>query len=116
MEIPRTMKANANSIETVRLLIDKKVESSPSFANGNTVRNVITDMDVFPYNRWFRGVYYYSEPVIFEREAGYRKVENSVVNVAPLEKQYESACFQVPCSTQKRYLCGNTNGCLPFGI
>jgi hypothetical protein len=29
-----------------------------------------TDMNIFPYNRFFRGKYYSEEPQVFNREAG----------------------------------------------
>ena len=30
----------------------------------------VTDMNVFPYNRFFRGKYYSDKPIVFNREAG----------------------------------------------
>lgn len=40
------------------------------------IKLTMTDMDHFPYRRFFRGVYNESEPVIFGRQAGYRPYKN----------------------------------------
>ena len=92
---------NHNSIETIRAQIAKKISNNPYFASGETVDSVITDMDHHPYTRWFRGVYYYPDPIVMEREAGWRPRQDSCYNVIippqpPLDPHH---CFEAPCST-----------------
>lgn len=95
-----TPQLNSNSIHTVRGEINKKI-TRPFFANSNTVREVVTDMDHHPYTRWFRGVYYYPDPVIMEREAGWRPLENNCynINIPKIEEKEPHHCFEVPCTT-----------------
>lgn len=95
-----TAEINKHSIESIRGEISKKI-SQPYFATKETVQNTITDMDHHPYSRWFRGVYYYPDPIIMEREAGWRPLQNSCYNlvmpVLPDEPPHH--CFEVPCTT-----------------
>lgn len=96
-----TPKINQQSIESVRHEIAKKISSRPYFANGDTVDNVVTDMDHHPYTRWYRGVYYYPDPIVMEREAGWRSRRDLCYEViAPQVKSDDPHhCFEVPCST-----------------
>ena len=96
-----TAKLNQQSIESVRREIAKKITSRPYFANADTVDNVITDMDHQPYTRWFRGVYYYPDPIIMEREAGWRPIRNSCYGLVmpPQENPEPHHCFEAPCTT-----------------
>jgi len=95
-----TPKINQHSIESVRQQIAKKI-SKPYFANNQTVDNVITDMDHHPYSRWFRGVYYYPDPIIMEREAGWRPRQDACYEViAPYQRTPDPQhCFEAPCTT-----------------
>jgi hypothetical protein len=79
----------------------KKTNYDKSFyANNNTVKNIITDMDDFAYDRFYRGVYQLNKPVIMEREAGYRLVENNCYKILQTYKaEYPRHCFEAPCST-----------------
>jgi len=68
------------------------------YASDKTVATISTDMDQFPYSRWYRGSTMSSTPVIIEREAGYMLVHK---NDKP-EKQkgtYPNHVFTTPCST-----------------
>ena len=106
---------NQQNVESVRNMIDqKKNYCRPYYANSKTVTNVITDQDHFPYTRYFRGVSYYPEPVVFEREAGWREVKNpcyKTVGCESLPSPYPNHCFEQSCSGtypcfpsyQKRY-------------
>lgn len=95
-----TPKTTENNIEYIQRQIDKKI-SGPYMANNMTAKRIVTDMDHHPYTRWFRGVYYYHHPVIMEREAGWRPLENSCYNmVIPVEKDKQpSHCYSPACST-----------------
>lgn len=62
-----------------------------------------TDMDIFPYDRFFRGISNCTRPRVFDREAGHRRWNPSgyayqydPVLVQP--RKFEG-CFQIPCST-----------------
>lgn len=104
-----TPKLNFENVNYIQSQIERKISENPYFANNNTVTHVITDMDHHPYSRWYRGVYYYPDAILMEREAGYRKLNNGCY--APeremvLETQpkycFESACSTIyPCSPKK---------------
>ena len=96
-----TAELDKNSIETVRSLINKKNTTRPYMASGNVVSNVITDMDHWPYTRYFRGVYYFPDPIIMEREAGFRPREDNCynLNIPMTEVPENNLCFQSACST-----------------
>ena len=100
-DLSLTARLNETSIESVRAAIARKTSSGPYFANGNTIRNSITDMDHQPYQRFFRGVYYYPDPVVFEREAGYRPMQSECYNIVAKKVVEEPPdhCFEVACST-----------------
>jgi hypothetical protein len=90
-----------NSINSVKNAISRKISSDPYFANQNTVKNSITDMDHQPYQRWFRGVYYFPDPIIMEREAGFRPIHNKCYKISQpaTENERPDLCFEIPCST-----------------
>jgi hypothetical protein len=92
---------NYNSIESIKRNIEFKNSSIPKFSNGKEVMNSITDMDHHPYKRWFRGVYYYPDPVIFEREAGWRPENNYCYKVIKPEEEEVQVkhCYEGPCTT-----------------
>ena len=91
---------NQHSIETIKKQISLK-QTQPYFASQTTVANIITDMDHFPYTRWFRGVSYYPDPIVMEREAGWRPLHNDCYTVnRPVEQDPElDTCFEAACST-----------------
>lgn len=96
-----TARLNETSIESLRGAISRKISPMPYLANNNSARRIVTDMDHQPYGRFFRGVYYYPEPIIFEREAGYRPINDICYrSVSHPEKDEEPEhCFELPCST-----------------
>ena len=64
---------------------------------------VQTDMDVFPYERYFRGMTNCPYPRVFDREAGHRRwnMQNYAYQYDPeiiTPRRFEG-CFQIPCST-----------------
>jgi len=87
--------------QQVHFEILKKNQYGKSFyATNRTVEKVETDRDNFPYDRYYRGVYQNPAPVILEREAGYRFVENNCYKtVTDFKKEYPEHCFQSACST-----------------
>ena len=94
---------NEHSAEFIKQMIMRKNSSEPMTVSNTAVQNVITDMDQdsVRYNRRFRGVYTSSEPVIFEREAGWREPNNSCYKVQKcFGKSIEpDIVFSVPCTT-----------------
>ena len=90
-----------NSINFVQQQIKLKNSSKPYFADKNLVVNSVTDMDVFPYPRFYRGKYYDTDPNVMEREAGFReRHQNSYMPIVQeQEKIVPNVCFQPACST-----------------
>jgi len=87
---------NQKNIEFAKYL---KNSSNIYYANQNDVRQVITDFDHFPYQRFYRGVHTSEHPIIIEREAGYRKLEPSCYKEKLVTKsEYPKHCFEGPAS------------------
>lgn len=91
---------NSKNVENVRKQIVNKLNyNSPFYATLTDAGNVRTDMDVHPYDRFFRGRYNSTEPTVMERQAGYRKVNNGCyATKCQIDKSYTDYCFQYPCS------------------
>lgn len=92
---------NDNNVSNVRKEIDRKLKSIPYYATQNVTASIVTDMDSFPYTRYYRGVYNSPKPTVFEREAGWR-VRNDGCYSVITEKEncpYPNHCFEAPCST-----------------
>ncbi len=93
----RIVKDNVN---IVRSQIQQKIKSSPFFASNKAVNMSITDRDSFPYNRYYRGVADISEPVIMEREAGWRQRHDGCYEPVRVDKLVTPVyCWQTACST-----------------
>jgi hypothetical protein len=91
---------NQTNADFVHGLIQEKNVSTPFWATADLVGNVITDRDKFPYNRSFRGVYNSATPIIAEREAGWREIDNQCYKSKTFfPSPYPEHCFQFPCST-----------------
>ena len=78
----------------------KNIPGRPYNSYAHDVTNVVTDMDHFPYTRFYRGIYNDTNPHIWEREAGFRQLEN--VKYIPNVKyivSYPNIPTQIPCST-----------------
>jgi hypothetical protein len=94
---------NTYNITNIRNQIEAKKASTPYYSTIHQVQGVITDYDTFPYPRYFRGVAESSDPIVAEREAGWRPRHDSCYRVTeppgvdhPLPP---NNCFQAPCST-----------------
>ncbi len=92
---------NRINISNVREQIARKQLPIPYYATTAESMGVITDYDVFPYKRWFRGVPTFTMPVVAEREAGWRPVYNDCYKVKNIDITYEkpSFFFESACST-----------------
>lgn len=96
-----TVLTNDKTISFVRKEIARKRGDMPYLASGKAITNILTDMDHHPYNRWYRGVYYYPEPVVMEREAGWREQRPMCYDlVVPREPEEQpNHCYESACST-----------------
>lgn len=99
--------------EFVERMIRRKQCSTPYHSTGADVSNIVTDMDHFPYTRFYRGNPDSDCPIIFEREAGwravdnncYKKQENLVVHHCP-DHCWQGACSVIlPCYQDKHHKC-----------
>lgn len=94
-----TPKINEFNIENVRKNIKVKMAPAPFYGTMNVT--AITDMDSFPYMRFYRGVPGFSDPVVMEREAGWRPIRNNCYAYAPASAEpiKPKVCFETACST-----------------
>lgn len=94
-------KINEFNIDNVRRQIQKKIGSQPFLANNVDVMGSITDIDHLPYTRWFRGVSYFPDPIIAERQAGYSEIHNDCYEPMKeyVKEQQPDMCYEFPCST-----------------
>lgn len=91
----------------VQKYIQEKISTRPLGPTpASYINPIITDMDVFPYNRFYRGINDCTTPRVFDREAGHRKWQNQLYagNCDPnksssIPQPYKGKCFQIPCST-----------------
>jgi len=99
--IPITPIINEYNVNNIQKMICRKMTSSPYYANGESVKGSLTDMDHFPYTRFFRGVSYFPSPVVMEREAGWRPVNNQCYKnqLLPPIKTSSQNCYSSACST-----------------
>lgn len=63
---------NHDSHYVIEQSINQKNSYQPFWPNGKQIKLTLTDMDHFPYRRFFRGVYNEPIPIIHSRYAGYR--------------------------------------------
>ncbi len=95
---------------TLKELINMKNNYAvPYYANWHTVKNFETDMNIFPYPRFYRGKFNSSEPIIMDRIAGYREqlsdrywrdnIPNKYTTNSYNRKNNSSSCFELACST-----------------
>ena len=88
-------------MEQVKKLIALRQQTeAPFMSSGKSQVN--TDMDVFPYPRFYRGNYQSNEATIFEREAGYKPRHDSCYHYPSnmqVEEFYPNHCFQAAPST-----------------
>ena len=96
-----TEQVNDNNIYSVRKQIISKINYLPHVGTLNGASSVLTDMDHFPYTRFYRGVPSSSQPVMFEREAGWRPQRESCYKLHKIQEQdpYPNHCFESACST-----------------
>lgn len=81
--------------------IDAKSQYGKAFyATAQDVARVVTDMDHFPYTRFYRGQYDSDQPVVMDRQAGYRFVNQPCYRTqTEYNVPYPNYCFESACST-----------------
>ncbi len=91
---------NHINVKNIRNQIEQKKQSKPYYATEKVGSSVLTDYDSFPYERWFRGDYKSSEPIVAEREAGWRSRHDFCYVNPPstIQKEKINLCFEAPCS------------------
>lgn len=93
---------NTINLHNIMELKKNKQANIPYYATVDTAAGVLTDYDSFPYGRWFRGEYQNNEPIVAEREAGWRMRNDACYkSFCNLEKihHYPQHCFETSCST-----------------
>lgn len=81
--------------------IQQNLERGPGIVPSSQLVPITTDMDNFPYPRFYRGLTTCTQPRIFDREAGHRPWRQELYRPAvqpSLPPPFEG-CFQIPCST-----------------
>lgn len=88
------------NVSNIRYQITRKNKLDPYLATIKESKEVITDFDTFPYPRWYRGLPEYDNPIIAEREAGWRinTTDCYKKNIEKIPIDYPTHCFQAPCS------------------
>jgi hypothetical protein len=96
-----TEKMNDDNVSAVRKQILMKQGYNPYYGTINAAEAVITDMDHFPYTRFYRGVYNSSDPVVMEREAGWRPRRPACYQgkCCDTPLPYPKHCFETACGT-----------------
>ena len=89
----------SNSILFVRESILKKNDySRPYYCRQGDSMKVVTDMDHFPYTRYYRGIYTNHNPVVIDREAGWRVHDDNCYKPKyEYEIPYPNHTFQSSC-------------------
>ena len=93
---------NHYNITNIRNEINKKNSTTPYTSTQEQGASAITDFDSFPYNRWYRGRVGVSDPVIIEREAGFRARKDDCYKFHSVNNntvEYPNHCFETACST-----------------
>jgi hypothetical protein len=93
------MQNNNYQISKMEKLIQLKLQSKPYLSSGNIIPQ--TDVDSFPYKRFYRGEYQSLNPIIFDREAGWsHRCDKIHIPIDHKEEvYYPNHCFQGPVTT-----------------
>ena len=86
--------------------IIRKKSFYPYYATTKESRSVITDYDVFPYPRYFRGIAQSNQPIVAEREAGWRpRHDNAYISSVNLELSPDCVIGSLESRIEKLYNC-----------
>ena len=87
--------------DIIRQQILHKISPYPYFPPTQQIFDVKTDVNSQPYHRFFRGRPDSDHPIVWEREAGYARIQSQTTTPPPaaLVENNTGMCFQIPCST-----------------
>ena len=94
-----SLEINTANRNFVKHMIENKTKSLPYYSSGPSP---LTDMDTFPYPRFYRGDARSDKPIIFEREAGWLPRNDFCYKIPVVKneiKLYPNHCFQAAPST-----------------
>lgn len=86
-----------SNIDNVYKMVNEKKSDTPihiTYSDGELIK---TPYNVFPYTKWYKGEYLCSKPIVADREAGYRKINNYNHSKIPYIGN-SPFWFQGPCS------------------
>lgn len=98
---PLDYKLYTSDLYSIKNQIIEKQKDNPRFSTLNDAEKTITDFDHFPYTRFYRGVPNSPNPIVIEREAGWRPQRNECYNTSycsPAQDLYPNHCFRSGCS------------------
>ena len=102
MEKKKKRRKREMNVSVIRDEILKKTGSDPYFPSPTSVFRVRTDVNQFPYGRFFRGQRDSMDPTVWEREAGYSPLittRDTTNDVSTETTSNDKTCFQYACST-----------------
>ena len=88
--------------KTIQREISNKINSRGAYyPPPQSIFEVKTDVNVFPYQRFWRGNRFDYNPRVWDREAGYSPLITTIAtdNDVNMALQGLDTCFQLPCST-----------------
>ena len=95
------MNRQQNNRNMIQFQIDQKTQYNvPFYATRDLVESTLSPFDHFPYKYYWRGETQNPNPVVMEREAGYRPLHNQCYKqLGTPKKCNHSYCWSYPCST-----------------
>ncbi len=91
---------NIRNRDALQYQIELYNKEAAFFPSRELVKSVVTDMDHFPYTRFYRGNPYSDTPVIMDKEAGFRRKLDCYTPVYVVDEgPFPNVCFEGPCST-----------------
>lgn len=92
----RTRQNNINIQTQIEL---KRNLSKPYYATQGIVGDVISEYNVFPFNRWYKGQAFSTLPIVDERNAGWRIAQSPQLEQINEKSMTKNMSFEAPCST-----------------
>ncbi|MDC3332842.1 hypothetical protein OAV62_01230 [bacterium] len=103
------MDISQNNRNMIQFQINQKTQYNvPFYATQDIVESTMSPFDHFPYKYFWRGEAQNPNPVIMEREAGYRPLHNRCYKQLGIPKKgNHSRCWSYPCNTVSPCCPGN---------
>jgi hypothetical protein len=85
--------------------------NTPYYSSTDNIKGVVTEIEGFPYKQHYRGEYNNTDPVIFEREAGFRERFDEKYSYSPriIVKSKPNYEWQQACSSVTMRHTNNVN-------